>query len=136
MFNSVFVLQIKHILTKKNFEMYFRAGKTNKFSVFHVENGEIQSMLWLLYEIHVIWVKNKLFHDLCTFSMKYMLILSKLLMYANKCLIVSSFCKLNTFWLKRTLKCTSELEKLINFQFFTWKRSKFSQCYGFMCVSM
>ena len=46
MFNSVFFLQIKHILTKKNFEMYFRAGKTNKFSVFHVENGEIQSMLW------------------------------------------------------------------------------------------
>ena len=46
MLNSVFVLQIKHILTKKNFEMYFRAGKTNKFSVFHVENGEIQS-LWL-----------------------------------------------------------------------------------------
>ena len=41
MFNSVFVLQIKHILTKKNIEMYFRAGKTNKCSVFHVENGEI-----------------------------------------------------------------------------------------------
>ena len=65
MFNSVFVLQIKHILTKKNFEMYIRAGKTNKFSVFHVENGEIQSMLWLYVffnlEIHVIWLKNKLF---------------------------------------------------------------------------
>ena len=46
MFNSVFFLQIKHILTKKNIEIYFRAVKTNTFSVFHVENGEIQSMLW------------------------------------------------------------------------------------------
>ena len=36
-----------------------------------------------------------------------------------KCLILSPFCKLNTFWLKRTLKCTWELEKLIYFQFFT-----------------
>ena len=35
-----FCLQIKHILTKKNFEMHFRAGKTNIFSVFHVENGK------------------------------------------------------------------------------------------------
>ena len=26
--------------------MHFRAGKTNIFSVFHVENGKIQSMLW------------------------------------------------------------------------------------------
>ena len=74
MFNSVFVLQIKHILTKKNFEMYFRAGKTNKFSVFHVENGEIQSMLWLYVffnlEIHVIWVKNKLLSTIYVISMK------------------------------------------------------------------
>ena len=46
MFNSVFFLQIKHISTKKNFEIYLTAGKTNKFSVFHVENGKIQSMLW------------------------------------------------------------------------------------------
>ena len=46
MFNSVFILQIKHILTKNNFEMHFRRGKTNRFSVFHVENGKIQSMLW------------------------------------------------------------------------------------------
>ena len=65
MFNYVFFLQIKHILTRKNFELYFRAGKTNKFSVFHVENGEIQSMLWVYVcfnvEIHVILVKNKLF---------------------------------------------------------------------------
>ena len=64
MFNYVFFLQIKHILTRKNFELYFRAGKTNKFSVFHVENGEIQSMLWVYVcfnvEIHVILVKNKL----------------------------------------------------------------------------
>ena len=48
--------------------------KTNIFSVFHVENGKIQSMLWFYVcfkaEIHVIWVKNKLFYDLCTFSMK------------------------------------------------------------------
>ena len=46
MFNSVFFLQIKHILTKKNFEMYLRAGKTNKFSVSHEENRQVQSMLW------------------------------------------------------------------------------------------
>ena len=43
MFNSGFFLQIKHILTKKNFEMHFRAGKTNIFLVFQVENGKIQS---------------------------------------------------------------------------------------------
>ena len=65
MFNSVFFLQIKHILTKKNFEMYLRAGKTDIFSVFHVENGKIQSMLWFYVcytvEIRVIWVKNKLY---------------------------------------------------------------------------
>ena len=46
MFNSVFFLQIKHISTKKNFEMYLRAVKTNTFSVFNVKNGKIQSMLW------------------------------------------------------------------------------------------
>ena len=46
MFNSVFFLQIKHILTKKNFEMYLRAGKTKNVSVFHVEKGKIQSILW------------------------------------------------------------------------------------------
>ena len=65
MFNSVSFLQIKHILTKKNFEMYLRTGKTNIFSVFHVENGKIQSMLGIYVsfniEIRVIWVKNKLF---------------------------------------------------------------------------
>ena len=65
MFNSVFFLQIEHILTKKNFEMHFRAGKTNRLSVFHVENGKIQSMLWFYVffnvEIRVILVKNKLF---------------------------------------------------------------------------
>ena len=65
MLNSAFVLQIKHILTKKNFEMYLRAGKTDIFSVFHVENGKIQSMLWFYVcytvEIRVIWVKNKLY---------------------------------------------------------------------------
>ena len=74
MFNSVFILQIKHILTKKKFEMHFRAGKTNRFSVFHVGNGKIQSMFWFYVcfniEIRVIWFKNKLFYDLCTFSMK------------------------------------------------------------------
>ena len=51
--------------------MYLRAGKTKKFSVFHVENGKIQSIengkiqLWFYVcfnvEIRVIWVKNKLF---------------------------------------------------------------------------
>ena len=50
MFNSVFVLQIKHNLTKKNFEMYFRAGKTNTFTVFHVENGKISV------NVMVLWV--------------------------------------------------------------------------------
>ena len=44
--NYVFFLQIKHISTKKNFEMYLRAAKTNKVSVFHEKNGKIQSMLW------------------------------------------------------------------------------------------
>ena len=45
--------------------MYLRTGQTNIFSVFHVENGKIQSMFWLYVsfkvEMHVIWVKNKLF---------------------------------------------------------------------------
>ena len=65
MFNYFFFLKIKHILTKKNFEMYLRAGKTDILSVFHVENGKIQSMLWFSVcfnvETRVIWVKNKLF---------------------------------------------------------------------------
>ena len=66
MVNSVFFLQIKHILTKKKFEMHFRAGKANRFSVFHVENNsKIQSILWLYVcfnvERRVIWVKNELF---------------------------------------------------------------------------
>ena len=64
MFNYGFFLEIKHNLSKNNFEMYFRAGKTNIFSIFHVESGKIQSMLWFYVcfkvEIHVIWVKNKL----------------------------------------------------------------------------
>ena len=34
MFNSVFFLPIKYILSKENFEMYLRTGKTNIFSVF------------------------------------------------------------------------------------------------------
>ena len=74
MFNSVFFLQIKHNLTKKNFEMYFRATKTNAFSVFHVENCNFQSMLWFYVcfnvEIRVIWLKTNFFYDLCTFSTK------------------------------------------------------------------
>ena len=57
--------KLNTISTKKNFEMYLRAGKTKKFSVFHVENGKFQSMLWFYVcfnvEIRVIWVKNKLF---------------------------------------------------------------------------
>ena len=65
MVNSVLFLQIKHNLTNKNFEIYFTAGKTNIFSGFHVENGKSQSMLWFYVcfnvELHVIWVKNKLF---------------------------------------------------------------------------
>ena len=60
-----FFVQIKHILTKKNFEMHFRVGKINIFLVFQVENCKIQSMLWFYecfnVEIRVIWVKNKLF---------------------------------------------------------------------------
>ena len=65
MFNSVLFFQIKHILTKRNFEMYLRAGKTKRFLVFQVENGKRQSMLWFYVcfnvEIRVIWVKNKVF---------------------------------------------------------------------------
>ena len=53
MFSSVFFLQIKHFLTKENFEMYLRTGKTNIFSVFHVENGKIQSMLWFYVSFNV-----------------------------------------------------------------------------------
>ena len=48
--------------------MYLRAGKTGKTkkcSVFHVENGKIQSMLWFYVcfnvEIRVIWVKKQTF---------------------------------------------------------------------------
>ena len=44
--------------------MHLKSGKTNLFSLFHVENGKIQSMLWFYVtfnvEIRVIWVKNKL----------------------------------------------------------------------------
>ena len=65
MFNSVFFLKINTHSDKKNFEMYLRAGKTDIFSVFHVENGKIQSMLWFYVcfnvEIRVIWAKNKHF---------------------------------------------------------------------------
>ena len=43
--------------------MHSRIEKTNIFSVSHVENGKIQSMLWFyvcfVVEIRVIWVKNK-----------------------------------------------------------------------------
>ena len=52
MFNSVLFLQIKnnfansYILTKTNFELFFTAGKSNTFSVFQVESGKIQTMLW------------------------------------------------------------------------------------------
>ena len=42
MFNSVLFLQIKHILTKTNFELFFTAGKSNTFSVFQVESGNSQ----------------------------------------------------------------------------------------------
>ena len=31
---------------KRTLKIYLRAGETKKFSVFHVENGKIQSMLW------------------------------------------------------------------------------------------
>ena len=65
MFHSLLFLQIKHILTKKNFEMHFRAGKTNRFSVFHLENGKIQSMFWFYVcfnaEIRVILFKKQTF---------------------------------------------------------------------------
>ena len=69
MFNSVFSLQIKHILTKRNFEIYFRAGKTNIFSVFHVEDNKIQSMLWFYGGVK-FGLKTNFFYDLCTFSKK------------------------------------------------------------------
>ena len=48
MFNSVLFLQIKHILTKTDFELFFRAGKTNTFSVFQVENGKIHVNVMVL----------------------------------------------------------------------------------------
>ena len=72
MFNSVFFLQIKDISTKKNFEIYLRAGKSNKFSVFHVENGKIQSMLWFYVccQCRNTLLKTNFFYDLSTFSMK------------------------------------------------------------------
>ena len=45
--------------------MNLRDGKTDILSVFHVENGKIQSMLWFYVcfnvETRVIWVKNKVF---------------------------------------------------------------------------
>ena len=82
--------KLNTFFTKKNFEMYLRAGKTkNPNSVFHVENGKIQSMLWFYVcfnvEIRVIWVKNKLFlrfmyvfYEIIRFLGKKRLILSKL----------------------------------------------------------
>ena len=82
--------------------MYLRAGKTKKFSVFHVENGKILNVMVLNVEIRVIWVKNKLFlrnvfYEITRFLGKKRLILSKLQMiYANKCFLFS-FRKLNTF---------------------------------------
>ena len=48
MFISFSFLQIKYILTKKNFKMYLRAGKTDIFSVFHVENGKISVNVMVL----------------------------------------------------------------------------------------
>ena len=53
MFNSVFFLQIKYILSKENFEMYLRTGKLIYLSVFHLENGKIQSMLWFYVSFNV-----------------------------------------------------------------------------------
>ena len=54
--------------------MYMRAGKTDILSVFHVENGKIQSMLWFYVpfnvETRVIWVKTNFFNHLGTFSIK------------------------------------------------------------------
>ena len=135
MFNSVFILQLKHILTKKNCEMYFRARKNNTFSDLCVfQNGNtcnfgINQTFSTIY-VRFLW-------NYQVFSSKKRLILSKLLMFfPNKILILFSFGKLTTIWLKITLKCTSELEKLIYFQFFTYKTVIFIQCYGFMCVSM
>ena len=110
---------VKKGSTKKNFEMYLRAGKTKKFSVFHVENGKIQSNVMVLCVFQCrntcnLGVKHQLFlrfiyvfYEITRFLGKKRLILSKLQMiYANKCSILFSFRKLNTFRLKRTLKCT------------------------------
>ena len=45
--------------------MSFRAGETNNFSLFLVENGQILSVLWLSVRFHVeipvICVNNELF---------------------------------------------------------------------------
>ena len=69
---------------------------------------------------------------------KKRLILSKLQMiYANKCSILFSFRKLNTFRLKRTLKCYLRAGKTNKFSVFHVENGKFQcQSYGFMCVSM
>ena len=89
--------------------MFFKFGKTNKFSIFHLENGDIQSVLLFSVCFHVekpvISVKNKRFVRLVyvfylsiSFFLEKSIILSKLLAFeANKCLILFSFCKLNTF---------------------------------------
>ena len=57
--------KLNTICLKTTLKCTSELGKTNIFSVFHVENGKIQSMLWFYVcfnvEIHVIWVKNKLF---------------------------------------------------------------------------
>ena len=54
--------------------MNLRAGKTDIFLVFHVENGKIQSMLWFYLsfnvELRVIWDKTNFFYHLGTFSIK------------------------------------------------------------------
>ena len=61
MFNSVLSLcKLNTFLTKRNFEIYFRAGKTNIFSVFHVEDSKNSVNVMVLWG-RVIWVKNQTF---------------------------------------------------------------------------
>ena len=70
--------------------MFFRAAETNNLSVFHVENGKIQSVLWFSVCFHVeireICVKNRILprfiydlYEIIRFFGGKRLILSKLL---------------------------------------------------------
>ena len=127
---------LKNISTKKDIEMYLRDGKTKKFSVFHVENGKIQSVLWFYVcfnvEIRVIWVKTKLFlrfmyvfYEITRFLGKKRLILSKLQMiYANKCSILFSFSQFKHISTKKNFEMYLRAGKINKFSVFHVEKCK------------